>query len=414
MTARTDKTVDHRRGPAPSHPEGPPLASTRNAWLLVTKREITVKATDRTFIVGTLFTLGLIVVLIGLQIWLASRTEEYRVAATPAAASLAQTVQDRAGGIDENVVVEVAPVADDAAARAAVLDESADAWLHQQDGGWVLTTKADFESSLEAVVAEVVRDDALQQNATAAGTTVEALERGATLEATLLEGDAQRAELVGFVTFAFVFLFYLATLTFGVTLASSVVEEKQSRIVEIIATAIPIRHLLAGKVLGNTVLAVAQLALFVTVGLVGLSFTDFSPLITAVSGAAVWFLVFFLAGFVALACLWAVAGSLASRVEDLQSTTTPLTMLVMAIFFSGLFLEGTWQAVASFVPPLSAILMPVRLLEGDAAWWEALVALGLLVVTAAATVSFGERLYRRSLLQTGGQVSLRQAWRTEE
>lgn len=414
MTARTEKTVDHRRGPAPSHPEGPPLASTRNAWLLVTKREITVKATDRTFIVGTLFTLGLIVVLIGLQIWLASRTEEYRVAATPAAASLAQTVQDRAGGIDENVVVEVAPVADDAAARAAVLDESADAWLHQQDGGWVLTTKADFESSLEAVVAEVVRDDALQQNATAAGTTVEALERGATLEATLLEGDAQRAELVGFVTFAFVFLFYLATLTFGVTLASSVVEEKQSRIVEIIATAIPIRHLLAGKVLGNTVLAVAQLALFVTVGLVGLSFTDFSPLITAVSGAAVWFLVFFLAGFVALACLWAVAGSLASRVEDLQSTTTPLTMLVMAIFFSGLFLEGTWQAVASFVPPLSAILMPVRLLEGDAAWWEALVALGLLVVTAAVTVSIGERLYRRSLLQTGGQVSLRQAWRTEE
>lgn len=414
MTARTEKTVDRHRGGTPSHPEGPQLAGTRNAWLLVTKREITVKATDRAFVVGTLVTLGLIVLLIGLQIWLASRTENFTVAATPAATSLAETVQDRAEDIDENVVVEVTPVADDAAARAAVLDESADAWLHQRDGGWVLTTKADFESSLQEVVAQVVRDDALQQNATAAGTTVEALERGATLEADLLEGDAQRAELVGFVTFAFVFLFYLATLTFGATLASSVVEEKQSRIVEIIATAIPVRHLLAGKVLGNTVLAVAQLTLFVTVGLVGLSFTDFSPLITAVSGAAVWFLVFFLAGFVALACLWAVAGSLASRLEDLQSTTTPLTMLVMGIFFSGLFLEGTWQTVGSFVPPLSAILMPVRLLEGDAAWWEALVALGLLVVTAAVTVSIGERLYRRSLLQTGGQVSLRQAWRTEE
>lgn len=88
----------------------------------------------------------------------------------------------------------------------------------------------------------------------------------------------------------------MASLIFGMTLANSVVEEKQSRIVEIIATKIPVRHLLAGKIAGNTVLAVGQMALYAAIGLVGLRFTPYSFL-PSVSGALGWFLVFFLLGF---------------------------------------------------------------------------------------------------------------------
>ena len=54
--------------------------------------------------------------------------------------------------------------------------------------------------------------------------------------------------------------------------------------------------------------------------------------------------------------------------------------------------------------------MPKRILAGGVAWWEPLVALGLLAAFAVVTVWVGERLYRRALLQTGGRVSLRQAW----
>ena len=114
------------------------------------------------------------------------------------------------------------------------------------------------------------------------------------------------------------------------------------------------------------------------------------------------------------ACLWAVAGSLASRTEDLQATSTPLTMLMLVMFFGGLSLEGRGQVIASFVPPVSAVVMPKRILAGGVAWWEPLVALGLLAVFAAVTVWVGERLYRRALLQTGGRVSLRQAWSAAE
>ena len=126
------------------------------------------------------------------------------------------------------------------------------------------------------------------------------------------------------------------------------------------------------------------------------------------------FLVFFAAGFVALACLWAVAGSLASRTEDLQSTTTPLTFLVMGVFFSSFLLDGTAKVVASFIPPISGVLMPIRILEGDVPVWQPVVALVVMLVFALGTIIVGERLYRRSLLQNQGRVSLKQAWTTAE
>jgi ABC-2 type transport system permease protein len=390
------------------------LAGTGSAWLLVARREIMVKLTDRAFLVGTIVTVTLMAATIALQAFLGGRTHSYTVVAEPRASTMARAVQRNAPGVDNAVRVTIRDVPDATAARTSLLDGTADAWLQAADGGWVLTTRSQPEDTLQAVVAEVVRGEALRANATALGTTAEALQRGATLQAAFLQGDADRATLITIVTFAFGLLFYLATLVLGLTLANSVVEEKQSRLVEIIATAIPVRQLLAGKILGNTVLALMQVVLYLAVGLVGLAFTEFSSLIPALSGPVLWFVVFFLAGFVALACLWAVAGALASRTEDVQSTSTPLTLLTVAVFFGGFVLEGMWRTVGSFVPPLSAVLMPIRLLRGDAAWGEGLLALGLLLVAAALTVVVGERLYRRSLLQTGGRLGWRQAWRTDE
>ena len=69
--------------------------------------------------------------------------------------------------------------------------------------------------------------------------------------------------------FVFVFLFYMAAILFGYAIANSVVEEKQSRIVEILAAAIPLRQLLVGKVVGATALALGQMVIFVAIGLIG-------------------------------------------------------------------------------------------------------------------------------------------------
>ena len=384
------------------------------AWLLVTRREVVSRITDKSFLLGTAFMVVLIAGFIGFSAWQEERTETVTLAATPDAAAMATAVADAAPGVDENVEVTVVEVDDRAAAESALREDEADAWLHPTDDGWQLTSESSEQGALTNVVEVVVQQQVLADNAAEVGTTVESLQAGSTVTTDFLRGDAEKAGVAEAVGFVFVFLFYFAALVFGMQLASSVIEEKQSRIVEIIAAAIPVRHLLAGKVLGNTALAVIQLMVYLVVGLVGLSFTSYKSYVPALSGPTAWFIGFFLAGFIALACLWAVAGSLASRTEDLQATSTPLTMLMLVMFFGGLSLDGRGQVIASFVPPVSAVVMPKRILAGGVEWWEPLLALGLLAAFAAVTVWIGERLYRRALLQTGGRVSLRQAWSAAE
>jgi ABC-2 type transport system permease protein len=395
-------------------PSTTPTPERERAWLLVTRREIVSRITDKTFLVGTVLMVTMLVGFIGFTAWQDGKTERAVLGATPDSVEMATAISDAAPEVDDKLEVRVGELDDEAAARTARVEDEIEAWLHPVDGGWQLTSEASEQDALTDAARTVVRQEALAANAAGVGTTVESLEAGSAVTTDFLRGDAERAAVAEAVGFVFVFLFYFAALVFGMQLASSVIEEKQSRIVEIIAAAIPLRHLLAGKVLGNTALALIQLLVYLVVGLVGLSFTSYKSYVPQLSGPAAWFLAFFLAGFIALACLWAVAGSLASRTEDLQATSTPLTMLMLVMFFGGLSLDGRGQVIASFVPPVSAVVMPKRILAGGVEWWEPLLALGLLAAFAVATVWIGERLYRRALLQTGGRVSLRQAWSAAE
>lgn len=395
--------------PAASQPQ----PRRRAAWPIVMRRELLVKLTDKGFLLSTLTIVLVLGAWLGFNAYQAERTMTYAVVTISADAPMGEALAASASEIDEKVVVtsEVAP--DEAAARAAVRDEEADGWLRQDGSGWTLTTVSDNGRLLD-VTQQVVRAATVDAQAQALGTTAAELEAGSVVAPEFLVGDAERAGIAQAIGFVMAFLFYMAALIFGMQIANSVVEEKQSRIVEIIATSIPVRHLLAGKILGNTVLAVLQILLYAGVGLIGMSFTPYGSFIPAISGPVVWFLVFFAAGFVALACLWAVAGALASRTEDLQSTTTPLTFIVMGIFFSSFLLDGTAKVVASFVPPVSAVLMPIRILEEDVPVWQPIAGLALLLLFALGTILVGERLYRRSLLQNQGRVSLKEAWTAAE
>lgn len=388
--------------------------TTTRPWLIVMRREVLSKITDKTFLIGTLVTVALIAGYMGFMAWSSTQTDEWKVAATPEAVAMAEATQTWVEDMDDDSALSVVEADDAEDARGMVSDGKADAWLTEGEEGWVLTFDDSEDTGLERIVAQVVSAQVIDANAADLGTTIAELQAGSEVSTELMRGDSERAGVVMIVGFAFAFLFYLASIMFGMQLANSVVEEKQSRIVEIIAAAIPLRHLLAGKVLGNTVLAIGQMLVYVGVGLIGLSFTEYSSYLPQLGGPVLWFLAFFVAGFIALACMWAVAGALASRTEDLQATSTPITMGLVVIFIGALTVQGTPQVVLSFVPPVSAILMPQRILAGDAAWWEPLVALGLLAAFALLLVALGERLYRRALMQTGGKVSLRQAWSAAE
>ena len=405
--------------PSAGSPTGPVAAQEtgdrRPAWATVAGREIIVQLTDRNLLISTGVTLALLVLSLGLQAFLAVRSHEYTVAVVSAEASALvteATALDRAAGGSTTITPRT--LADASAGEAAVTNDEVSALLTVANNRWNLVGNTSPEEPLIDAVNAALRHRALTQAAEAEGVAVDELVSRTTLGVRLLHADAENATFLRVTGLVFAMLFYIASLLFGLVIANSVVQEKQSRIVEILASAISLRDLLTGKLLGNLALAFAQMVLYVGAGLIGLAFTPWKSLIPGVAAAAGWFLVFFVLGFVALAALWAVAGALATRTEDVQATSAPLTMTIVFALFGGLLLDGAGLRVASFVPIMSSIAMPRRLLEGSAMWWEAVVSLGITAACAVLAVRVGSTIYRRSLLQTHGRLSVRQAWALDD
>ncbi|MFI9504467.1 ABC transporter permease [Nocardia sp. NPDC052566] len=386
------------------------------AWRIVAAREIAVKLHDRNFLISTVITIVAIVASLAISGFISNRTDTIDVAV---AGADTEQVVTAANAITESTHKKVRftahKEADVAAVERQVRDESVDVGLVPNDpSGWRLIGKTSENDNAATYLGAAAQQLALQRNAVAAGTSIEQLGRGGAVSYDLLDKAGVSPGLARIVAFVFAFLFYVSSILFGMSIAQSVIEEKQNRIVEILASAIPLRQLLIGKVIGNTVMAFGQLALFIGAGLIGLAATGRGDQIAQIGGAAGWFIVFFVVGFLALASLWAVAGSLATRSEDLQSTAMPMTMLIMAVLFAGIFLSGTWRVIASYIPVVSIVAMPGRLADGTASWWEPVISLLLMGAAAYGIVILAEKIYRRSLMQTQSRLSIRQALAVED
>ncbi|WP_350348569.1 ABC transporter permease [Agromyces sp. G08B096] len=229
----------------------------------------------------------------------------------------------------------------------------------------------------------------------------------------LLERAAADPLLAYFVAFGFGIVFFFAALTFGQTIAQSVVEEKQTRIVEILIATVSPRQLLTGKILGNSALALGQVVAIAALAILGLALTGQRVLLGGLGASVVWFVVFFAFGFVMLSALFAATAATVSRLEDVGTVTTPVTMLVMIPYFLVIFFNDnpTVLAVMSYVPFSAPVGMPVRIFLEQAAWWEPLLSLAILLATTAVAVLAGERIYRHSLLRTGARVPFAEALR---
>jgi len=229
----------------------------------------------------------------------------------------------------------------------------------------------------------------------------------------LLEPAAQGGFLVYIVALGFGLVFFMSALTFGSTIAQSVVEEKQTRVVEILMSAIPVRALLAGKVVGNSIMALGQIVAIALLVGIGMAVTGQRVLLADLGPAIGWFAVFFAFGFVMIAALFAATASMVSRQEDVGSTTAPVTYLVMIPYFLVIFFNDNpvVMAIMSYVPFSAPVGMPVRIFLGSAEWWEPVLALIILAVTTAGVIVLGSRIYRNSLLRMGGRVTIKQALR---
>lgn len=372
-------------------------------WMLIAEREITTKLRDKTFLVSTAVMLVLVLAAVIIPALLAGNGGTDKVAVIDDAG--AQVVQQAKS--DDGF--EVTRAADRPAAEKLVTAGDVKAALLPGTDGYVVLGKDRVDSGLERALREAAANLGMEQNAARAGLTPEQLRAGTQVQLELLKPGPLPDVVADFVNIGLALVFYMTALGFGMMIAQSVVQEKESRVVEILAAAVPIRALLWGKVLGNTALALSQIVVIAGASVIGLVATDQLDILQVVAPVAGWFVVFFVLGFVALAGLWAVAGSLATRQEDLGSTTLPGQMILMIPFFFSVFAGSSAKTIASFVPVASSMAMPGRMLTEKVPIWQPLLAIAILLAATVLIVRLGARLYERTLLQTGRRLGYREA-----
>lgn len=387
-----------------------PMA-TKRVWAIVARREFVERGRDRGFLISTAITLLVLVGVIVATSLLGGETQ-YRLGAVDDARQVAERSVRAAQLLD--VDVELVTTSDDAAAVAAVREGRLDAAVI---GGAEIVVRSDPPAELVGIVQAVSQrtrtEDALRGTGLSDDQIRAALDQ-APMEIRALEPVDDRRRENSAVAFVGVLALYGQLFAYGYWVAAGVVEEKSSRVVEVLLATVRPSQLLRGKILGIGVLGLLQLLLIGVVGLIAaqtVGSLDFpSGAIATIGIVLVWFVF----GFFFYAGLFAVAGSIVPRQEDLQSTMTPLTLLIVGSFLIGLNAIGnpssTLATVASLLPPSAPLVMPSRIVLGETSLLGALLSVAITVAATVALVPLATRIYSAAVLRPG-RVRIRQALR---
>jgi ABC-2 type transport system permease protein len=212
-----------------------------------------------------------------------------------------------------------------------------------------------------------------------------------------------------------IFLLYGQLIGYCFTVAMGVVEEKATRVVEVLLAAVRPVQLLAGKVIGLGLVGLIQLAVVGVAGLTLAIAVDAISLPVGALGTIGSVLLWFLLGYAFYSSLFAVAGAIVSRQEELQNTATPLNLLMVGSFLVAFMGAGsnpgsTLATVSSFLPPVAPLVMPLRIAAGEATALQVAASIGIMLVSILAVVLLAARLYEGAVLRTGARVKLRDAW----
>jgi ABC-2 type transport system permease protein len=390
-----------------------------SAVWLVARREVAARLASRAFRILTLIMMIAVVATIVLVKLTASHgSTTSSVAFTQPVAALEQPFVSVAGAVGQTVAVSTV---DETAGQQQVRDGKLDALVTGTPGALRVVVKQDLSPALRNAFTVLVRQVALDQQLVQAGADPAAVTRAvnaASFDLTALQPpkpvDVSRLVfgiLVGV-------LVYAGLMIYGQFVAQGVVEEKSSRVVELLLTAIRPWQLMFGKVLGIGIVGLGQLVLVFGAGAVTAAAThtiSFPPGLAA--GIVGWAVVWFLLGYLAYGLTFAALGALVSRQEDVSGVVAPALMLLIIPYFLGISIlpanpDSPLIAGLSIVPLFAPTLMPMRLGIGVAPMWQVMVALGLTVGMIVLLIWLAGRIYGNAILRTGSRVRLRDAFRT--
>ncbi|WP_426562218.1 ABC transporter permease [Angustibacter sp. McL0619] len=393
-------------------------ASPREAIGLVTRREFTQRVRSKVFGISTALMVVAVIATALILNAVSGQTSSVHVGLVPQSAASAAALQATGDALGQKISTQVVP--DVATGQQRLRDDDLDALVVQTGGTVQVVVKKQIDDGLKATLTVLSRQLAQDSAVAAAGgdpATVNAAISGAQVQVTALEPATKyQAERV-VLGLAAGILVYLALMVYGQTVAQGVVEEKTSRVVELLLATVRPWQLMLGKVAGIGAAGLVQMTLVVGAGIgAGLATGALTMPSSLALSTAVWAVVWFIVGFLMYALLFAAAGALVSRQEDVGGVTAPILMLIIVPYVIGISVlpaDPTNQLVKilSLIPFFSPTLMPVRIALGVAAPWEIALSLVLSVGLTVSLVGITGRIYANSVMRTGARVRIGDALR---
>lgn len=288
----------------------------------------------------------------------------------------------------------------------------------------VVTVRDTLPAGEQAVLQGIVRQQALNTELASAGlnpATIDAKIASAKVTVERLSSSSRRPEQVA-AGFVVAILLYVALLTYGTFIAQGVVEEKANRIVEILLSTVQPVELLLGKVIGIGLVGLLQLAIIGVAAIVLTTVTGVFSIPTLAAGLVLSGILWFILGFFLYAVLFAAAGSLVSRQEEVQSAALPITMLAIISYLIAIgvltpMFDGTPMSrtgiILAMIPPVSPVILPTGMATGDIGPGLVVLAIVLTVLTSAGATWLAARIYSNSVLRLGARVKIGDALRAE-
>ena len=386
------------------------LSATR-AVLLISRREFLNRVKTRSFLIGTAV---LVLILAGYLVFftvIGGNSDKSTLGVTPDTAQLAEPLKANATARGQELeIVQV----DEVAGEQKVRDGELDALLSGTSGSYRLSGKDEVGNTLRSIVQNTTSQVTISAALRDAGVDPQAATARSNVEVSTLEpADPDRGGqvVVGLVIAG---LLYIAILIYGNTIALGVVEEKSSRVIELLLATVKPWQLMLGKVIGVGGAGLLQFTVIGVIAAVGIQVTGIASLPASTLGTVVFGLMWFVLGFFLYATLFAASASLVSRPEDLQSVVTPITIIVVIPFMVSFTIidnpTSTLAQILSIVPFFAPILMPVLFSLGAVAAWQLALAVVLTLATILVIALIGGRVYSNSVLRTGARVKLREAF----
>jgi ABC-2 type transport system permease protein len=223
----------------------------------------------------------------------------------------------------------------------------------------------------------------------------------------------EKVEAEGFgnmiMLFLFSFLLYMSLIFMGQMTMNSVVEEKSSRIVEVLLSSANSIELMTGKILGTAIIGLIQMTIWLIPVMVVASTSWFLLPPDIIFSIDIQFVLYFLFNFfialITYVGLFATVGSIFDNPQDAQSGIWPLILLIMIPFFIALSMQANPQSpiakVASMLPIAALIVMPSRMVVMEVPVWQFLISIVVNISVMLSVFPLAGKIYRVGILITG-------------